>query len=228
MMMVPVGLKGTLIGSISIAALLLGLVKGLNERPLNYRVEATPEHYGSRGVCIGYKVPGNSLVTGYFNVRNPHQNVRASVLIYEGGNQPFSQQELNGEARFSFRSKSEPANYEACVRALPKSAASIPPGTFVDVSLSKSWRFDLFDDVTAKQVMLDPIEGEFYQLEESMNRLAKELNDFVLNEEQLRDTNESTLDRLRTFALLSIIILVGLGVYQIFYLKRFFKTKKLI
>lgn len=198
------------------------------ELPLNFRVEASAEHFGTRGICIGHRVPGNSLVTGSFAVRNPHSNVRVGVLIYEGGNQPFSQQELNGEARFSFRSRSEPAQYEACVRALPKGAASLPPGSWVDVSLVFKWTFDLFDEATAKEVMLKPIEGEFYQLEESIRRLADELNEFVLGEEQLRDTNESTLDRLRLFALFTIICLVGLGLYQIFYLRKFFKTKKLI
>ena len=210
------------------ASLLVGSVSANEELAMNYRVEATAEHYSSRGFCLSYDVPADSLVTGYYIVSNPHANVRVSAFIYEGGNQPFSQNELNGEARFSFRSKSEPAVYEACVRALPKSAAAVPPGTLVDVSLLFRWTFDLFDDATAKRVMLEPIEGEFYQLEEQINRLARELNNFVLDEEKLRDTNESTLDRLRTFALLAILALVGLGVYQIFYLKRFFKTKKLI
>lgn len=219
-------MKGQLAAKIALAALFVAVASG--ERALNYRVEATTEHYGNRGVCISYKVPANSLVTGFFNVQNPHQSVRTSVLIYDGGNQPFSQQDLNGEARFSFRSRSEQAQFEACVRALPKSAASLPPGTFVDVSLLFKWTFDLFDEKTAKQMMIEPIEGEFYQLEETIRRLSKELNDFVLNEELLRDINESTLNRLRSFALIAIIVLVGLGLYQIFYLKRFFKTKKLI
>ena len=215
----------------SLAIILVGhLVHAINEiRPLNYKVEATSEHYGSRGVCIGFRIPANSLVTGFFRIQNPHPNVRPSALIYEGGNQPFSQQELNGEARFSFRSKpNEDVNYDACVRALPKTAAHLPPGTLIDVSLSLNWSFDLFDEATAKEMMLDPIENEFYQLEESIGRLEKELNAFVLNEEQLRDTNESTLDRLRLFSLFSTITLVALGIYQLIYMKKFFKTKKLI
>lgn len=208
-------------------ASLPSVVQGL-ERPLSFKVEASTEHYGSRGICIGYRVPGNSLVTGYFDIRNPHPNVRASVLIYEGGNQPFSQQELNGEARFSFRSRGEPANYEACVRALPRNVANLPPGTMIDVNLLFKWTFDLFDDATAKQFMLEPIEGEFYQLEESIRRLADEMNTFVDHEEKLRDTNESTLDRVRLFAVFTIMILILLGMYQIFYLKKFFKAKKII
>lgn len=212
-----------------VAGLVLSFGGGVSgDSSLKYRVEATAEHYGSRGVCIGYKVPGSSLVTGHFQISNPHPNVRASVLIFEGGNQPFSQQELNGDASFSFRSRSEPAVYEACVRALPKSASSIPAGSFVDVELDLKWTFDLFDEKAAKQFMLEPIESEFFQLEESIRRLAVELSDFVLHEEQMRDTNESTLDRLKAFSVITVLALVGVGVYQIFYLKSFFKTKKLI
>lgn len=199
------------------------------EPPLRYAVEVSQEYFGNRGVCIGFpEIPKDSLVTGYFVVSNPHSNVRTSVLIYEGGNQPFSLQDLNGEARFSFRSRAEPALYEACVRPLPKTAGTVAPNTFVDVKLALEFKFDTFDEKTAKELVLQPIEREFYQLEESIARLGKELNAFVLNEEQLRDTNENTLDRLRIFALLSVLALVSLGIYQIFYMKRFFKTKKLI
>lgn len=210
---------------------LLSLASALNDaRPLNFKVEATAEHYGSRGVCIEYKIPADSLVTGYVHITNPHPTVRASVLIYDKkkGGQPFSQPDLNGDARFSFRSQSTDAQYEACVRALPKTAATLAPGTMVDVSLSLSWTFDLFDEDTAKALVLEPIEKEFYQLEESISRLARELSQFKLNEEEMRDTNESTLNRLHVFALLSVLVLVGLGKYQIFYLRRFFRTKKLI
>lgn len=224
-------MKGWSIATSGIAlwslASLPNTVEGL-ERPLSFKVEASSEHYGSRGVCIGYRVPANSLVTGYFDVRNPHPGVRANALIFEGGNQPFSQQELNGEARFSFRSHSEPANYEACVRALPKNAAGVPPGTMVEVRLSLKWKFDLFDEKTAKQMMLEPIEAEFYQLEESIHRLSDEMNAFVENEEKLRDTNESTLDRIRLFAVFTVMILILSGMYQVVYLKKFFKTKKII
>lgn len=213
-----------------VGATLLSFTLALNAgRPLNYKVEATSEHYGSRGVCIGYKVPANSLVTGYFRIVNPHPTVRTSVLVFEkDGSQPFSQQDLNGEARFSFRSRGNDAQYEACIRALPKTAAPLPPGTVVDATLSLVWNFDLFDEDTAKAVVLEPIEKEFYQLEESIGRLARELSMFQLNEAEMRDTNENTLDRLHIFTLLSVLVLVGLGVYQLVYLKRFFRTKKLI
>lgn len=201
----------------------------IEARELNFKIEASHEHYGSRGTCIGYKIPGNSLVTGKFSIRNPYPNVRCSVLIYEGGNQPFSQQDVNGDARFSFRSRTEPAIFEACVRALPKGGAqSVTPGSLVQVSLDLKWTFDLFDEDMAKRMVLDPVKNEFFQLEEEIRRLDEELRNFVSHESAHRSTNESTYDRLKYFTILSVITLVGLGVYQLFYLKRYFRYKKLI
>lgn len=216
--------------AVSIGAALLSTLPSLvHGRELFYKVEASHEHYGSRGTCIAFKVPGNSLVTGKFTVRNPHSSVRASVLIYEGGNQPFSQQDLNGDARFSFRSRSEPAVYDACVRALPKGGAqSIPPGTYVQVSLDFKWNFDLFDEEMAKRMVLDPVKNEFFQLEEGIRRLDDELYDFFAHEAKHRSTSEATFDRVKYFSVLSIMVLVGLGVYQLWYLKRYFRYKKLI
>lgn len=86
---------------------------------------------------------------------------------------------------------------------------------------------------------LKPIESEFYQLEDVIRRIADELGTSVKNEEIVRDTNgkeggfgecclESTLVRVIWFSVFSLVGLVGLGVWQLFYLKRFFKNKKLI
>lgn len=201
----------------------------IRERAVRFKVEAHADNYLGRGFCVSYQVPGNSLVTGYVQVNNPHQAVRAAAVIYEGINQPFSRQDMtSGEAAFSFRSRAEASLYEACVRALPRSSTSLPKGLFVDVALNIKWTFDLFDDALAKAVVLEPFEAEFYQLEEMIGRLDKELSDFVLHEEVMRDTNESTLSRVRFFAALAILAMVALGLYQLYYLKRFFKMKKLI
>jgi hypothetical protein len=219
----------------------LALAAAQSVTPLKFRVEASSESYGSRGTCVGFRVPDNNLVTGSFKINNPHrQQVRAAVLIHEGGNQPFSQQDLNGEARFSFRSRPEgaagasgapmgnTAYYEACVRAIPRGGGSTPPGLFVDVALVFTWKFDTFDDEAARKNVQDPIQADLYELESKIARLSGELNDFVRHEELHRDVNEATFSRLRLVSVLAVLALVGLGVYQLFYLKRFFRAKKLI
>lgn len=88
--------------------------------------------------------------------------------------------------------------------------------------------YDLFDPKMAAAFAVKPIETEFFQLEESIRRMADELEEFVRNEEILRNFNESILEQLTWFSLFAIAFLVGLGCWQLYYLKRFFKAKKLI
>ncbi|RLN36580.1 hypothetical protein BBJ28_00021817, partial [Nothophytophthora sp. Chile5] len=47
-------------------------------------------------------------------------------------------------------------------------------------------------------------------------------------EAAMRDTNESTNSRVLWFSFFSIVVLLGMGVWQVLYLKKFFKSKKLI
>lgn len=115
----------------------------------NYKFDVEPnyEHYGTRGVCMKSHIPSNSLVTGMYKVQSDKQ-VKTSVLVYDSkGNQLFAQPELNGEARFLFRSLGTPSDYDFCVRALPKAgnpnASTLPKST---VELVFSYGHDLFGE----------------------------------------------------------------------------------
>nr|BAG59374.1 unnamed protein product [Homo sapiens] len=52
--------------------------------------------------------------------------------------------------------------------------------------------------------------------------------DMKKREEEMRDTNESTNTRVLYFSIFSMFCLIGLATWQVFYLRRFFKAKKLI
>ena len=47
-------------------------------------------------------------------------------------------------------------------------------------------------------------------------------------EEEMRDTNESTNSRVLYFSIFSMCCLIGLATWQVLYLRKFFKSKKLI
>jgi hypothetical protein len=98
----------------------------------------------------------------------------------------------------------------------------------VPVELVVSHDYDLFDETLAKDFKLKPIETEFVQLEEVMHRVVGELNGLVQSEQIHRATNESTFSRVFYLSVLSIMFLVGLSLGQIFYMRNFFKQKKLI
>lgn len=75
---------------------------------------------------------------------------------------------------------------------------------------------------------LKPVELELRRVQELTNEIAEELQYLKSREERMRDTNESTNSRVKWFSILVIISLIGLGVWQIQYLRHYFKVKHII
>ncbi|MGH0175385.1 UNVERIFIED_CONTAM: hypothetical protein FKN15_008590 [Acipenser sinensis] len=89
--------------------------------------------------------------------------------------------------------------------------------------------FDIcFESVIAKAEKLKPLEVKLRQMEDLSESIAKELSYMKSNAEHRSNTNESTSSRVLGFSLLSMLCLVSLAVWQVFYLRRFFKSKRLI
>ncbi|KAI0312847.1 emp24/gp25L/p24 family/GOLD-domain-containing protein [Amylostereum chailletii] len=80
----------------------------------------------------------------------------------------------------------------------------------------------------ANQESLSGLETEMRKLEGIVKEIVDELSYLKKREERFQDTNMSTQTRVQNFAWFTILSLVGLGVWQIFHLRAFFKRKYLI
>ncbi|GAA6011896.1 hypothetical protein JCM10207_003422 [Rhodosporidiobolus poonsookiae] len=80
----------------------------------------------------------------------------------------------------------------------------------------------------AKQESLSGLEVEMRKLEGVVKEIVDELNYLKRREARLRDTNESTNDRVKSFFWLTFSTLVLLGLWQIIHLRSYFKKKYLI
>ena len=80
----------------------------------------------------------------------------------------------------------------------------------------------------AKAEKLKPMEIELKKLEDLTEATVQEFARMKQREQEHKDTNESTNQRLLHFSVFSTICLVALAVLQVLYLKRYFKQKKLI
>lgn len=67
------------------------------------------------------------------------------------------------------------------------------------------------------------METELRRIEETVNEIVQELEYLRLREQKLRDTNESTNERVKWFALGTMGMLVGLGAWQVVYLRAYFR-----
>ncbi|CAN7976579.1 hypothetical protein HPB47_019595 [Ixodes persulcatus] len=83
-------------------------------------------------------------------------------------------------------------------------------------------------DGLAEVGKLKPLEMKLQQLEDLSEAVVKDFAYMRQREEEMRDTNESTNSRVLYFSIFSMCCLLGLATWQVLYLRRFFKAKKLI
>lgn len=70
---------------------------------------------------------------------------------------------------------------------------------------------------------LKPVETELRRIEELVGEVVSEMEYLRTREQKLRDTNESTNERVKWFAFGTMGMLVGLGAWQIVYLRAYFR-----
>lgn len=75
---------------------------------------------------------------------------------------------------------------------------------------------------------LKPSEVQLRKVDEMLEEVINELEYLVKREVRLRDTNESTNRRVRNFFVVGFFMLVGVGVYQIHYLRNYFRSKHIL
>ncbi|CAH0490265.1 unnamed protein product [Peronospora farinosa] len=80
----------------------------------------------------------------------------------------------------------------------------------------------------AKREHLMPVEKELRKMEDTVDEIHREMLYMREREAMMRNTNESTNARVLWFSFFSIVVLLGMGIWQVLYLKKFFKSKKLI
>jgi hypothetical protein len=70
---------------------------------------------------------------------------------------------------------------------------------------------------------LKPTEIELRRIEEQVAEIVAEMDYLRSREQKLRDTNESTNTRVKWFAFGTMFLLIGLGVWQVIYLRTYFR-----
>lgn len=75
---------------------------------------------------------------------------------------------------------------------------------------------------------LKPSEVQLRKVNEMLDEIKGELEYLIQREHKLRNTNESTNRRVRNFFVLGFLMLVGVGVYQIHYLRNYFRSKHIL
>ncbi|KAI9671982.1 MAG: vesicle coat component [Caeruleum heppii] len=143
------------------------------------------------------------------------------------GNEYGRPRDVAGEQRMAFTSHADSA-FDVCFENLLTSQSAVMNPTRhieLDIDIGADAR-----DWSAIQAAekLKPVETELRRIEELVAEIVTEMDYLRSREQKLRDTNESTNERVKWFAFGTMGMLLGLGAWQIVYLRAYFRSKHLI
>jgi len=177
--------------------------------------------------CLREEVQADVLVTGEYEVSEaPGQ--RVDYIIKDANSHVLSQKDdiPHGKVwKFSFVTEVY-TTFEICFTSR---VPSHQRGVKQEVSLvtKRGIEAKSYEGI-GEAAKLKPIEVELKRLEDLSEAIVQDFARMRQNEEQMRDTNEVTNSRVLYFSIFSMCCLLGLATWQVIYLRRFFRAKKLI
>jgi len=174
--------------------------------------------------CLKEEMQAHQIVAGEYEVSTaPGQKI--DYVIRDTKGHILSQKEDLTRGKFSITSEIYDT-YEICFSS---KILGNHQGVVQEVSLNTKKGIETKNyEGLGEAAKLKPLEVDLKRLEDLSDAIVQ---DFLLmrkNEEQMRDTNESTNNRVLFFSIFSMCCLLGLATWQVMYLRRFFKAKKLI
>ncbi|KAL1916891.1 uncharacterized protein VTP21DRAFT_5088 [Calcarisporiella thermophila] len=189
----------------------------------------TPEYASEHRKCLFTYVPHDTLVVVTVKVGDGYnQKVDMEIFDHSPQHNEYGRRRDLTDARVAFNTHAD-SEVSVCF------TNTLDEGFKEDPKYKRS--IDLVIDVGAEAVeseklakaeKLRPMEVELRKLETVAQEIVDEMEYLKSREAARRDTNESTNSRVKWFSILSIATLISLGTWQILYLRRFFKRKRLI
>ncbi|ORX39709.1 putative endoplasmic reticulum vesicle protein 25 [Kockovaella imperatae] len=154
---------------------------------------------------------------------------RIDIDILDGserGNVYLSKRDIKGETRLAITTH-ESADVGVCLRNYVQGSSSGKTSRTVELDVDIG--ADAVDyNAIANQESLSILEVEMRKLEAVTKEIVDEMGYLQRREMRMRDTNESTNERVKNFSILILIGIIALGVWQLIHLRSFFKRKYLI
>ncbi|XP_057381852.1 transmembrane emp24 domain-containing protein bai-like [Daphnia carinata] len=174
--------------------------------------------------CLREEVQKDVLVTGEYEVSEvPGQRTDVKVTDIKG--HTLVSHEDKSKGKFAFTTDDYEV-YEICF------LSKVPPNLRgqkheVEVTIKMGLEAKNYETL-GEAARLKPLEVELKRLEDLSEAIVQDFAYMRQREEEMRDTNESTNSRVLYFSVFSMLCLVALATWQVLYLRRFFKAKKLI
>ncbi|KAM3425377.1 Endoplasmic reticulum vesicle protein 25 [Cercospora zeina] len=208
-----------------LVAFLLPLVSALK-----FDIQAHPGHESaSKERCIRNFVAKDQLVVVTVTTNGSKGDGQTlNIHIKDAvGNDYARPRDVAGEARYAFTSHADSA-FDVCFEnILTGHSTYSSPSLHVELDIDIGADAKDWSAIQAGE-KLKPVEAELRRISEVAKEIVDELDYLRGREMKLRDTNESTNERVKWFAIGTMGMLLALGVWQIVYLRAYFRSKHLI
>uniref|UniRef100_A0A8C4T667 Transmembrane p24 trafficking protein 10 n=1 Tax=Erpetoichthys calabaricus TaxID=27687 RepID=A0A8C4T667_ERPCA len=175
--------------------------------------------------CLREEIHKDVLVTGEYEITE-QPNTKTNLKITDSSGHILYTRDDASKGKFAFTTEDYDM-FEVCFES------KLPMGTgrvndqLVILDMKHGVEAKNYEEI-AKVEKLKPLEVELRRLEDLSESIVNDFAYMKKREEEMRDTNESTNTRVLYFSIFSMCCLIGLATWQVFYLRRFFKAKKLI
>ncbi|CAO3619727.1 unnamed protein product [Cunninghamella echinulata] len=178
--------------------------------------------------CFSQYVPKDTKVLVTVNVGEGY-NQRVNFEVYgETPNVLVKKQNIKNEFNNAFDA-SQDGDIKICFTNVLEEGF-VPNSQYVrevELEVNVGTEAKTIEEIT-KNKHLPNLEEQTRVLEAMVDDILNEMNYLKGREARMRNTNESTNDRVKWFSLLSLFTLISLGVWQILYLRSYFRRKRLI
>ncbi|XP_046750977.1 transmembrane emp24 domain-containing protein bai isoform X2 [Diprion similis] len=203
-------------GKTLVAVALLSLFA--NVRAIMFYLEPNAEK------CLREEVQANVLVSGEYEVSEATGQT-VNYIVTDSKTHILSQKEDISRGKFSFVTETFDT-FQICFTShVPSHLRGMKQE--VALSIKRGIEAKSYEGI-GEAAKLKPMEVELKRLEDLSESIVQAFSWMRKNEEEMRDTNESTNSRVLYFSIFSMCCLLGLATWQVLYLRRFFKAKKLI
>ncbi|XP_068948350.1 LOW QUALITY PROTEIN: transmembrane emp24 domain-containing protein 10 [Petaurus breviceps papuanus] len=176
--------------------------------------------------CLREEIHKDLLVTGEYEITDQSGGaggLRTHLKITDSAGHILYSKEDATKGKFAFTTEDYDM-FEACFES---KGTGRTPDQLVILDMKHGVEAKNYEEI-AKVEKLKPLEVELRRLEDLSESIVNDFAYMKKREEEMRDTNESTNTRVLYFSIFSMFCLIGLATWQVFYLRRFFKAKKLI
>eukprot|EP00042_Codosiga_hollandica_P018391 m.53940 g.53940 ORF g.53940 m.53940 type:complete len:207 (-) comp48671_c0_seq2:85-705(-) len=177
--------------------------------------------------CLKEDVHKDILVVGEYEL-SPSDDQIVDLEITDSRDHPVYKKVEALKGKFAFTSD-DYDTFSICFTNRLRDQKTASRGLFREVTLGLKTGVEArkYDEI-ARSEKLKPLELELRKLEDLAESVVADFARMKAREQEHRDTNESTNERLLLFSLISMGALLALAIWQVLYLKRYFRQKKLI